>query len=592
MSLTTAEAGWLQGAAVIGAVAVLHVPLGDYMARVLGRTAADCAASTEPDTPEEPEKPDKPATRGRRGRSAERAARDWRVERLLYRLCGIDPQAEQDWRQYLRSVFALSAAGIIVLYLILRFQARLPFSLGHGGLDPALAWNTAVSFTTNTSWQNYAGETTTGYTAVALGLGVEAFASAAVGLAVGLALVRGLARRQTEQLGNFWVDFTRSITRVLLPLAVVSGVLLAGLGVIQNWAEPHTVSTLTGGAQSVPGGPVASWEPIKLISGDGGGFFNGNSAHPFENPGGWSNAVEIVLMLVVPAALLRTYGRMVGDTGQGWALLAVAGSLFVLMAAGTGLAESQTSAGTATGAAHAAMEGKQVGFGTPGSALFGIAATSSADGAANASYDSFTALGGGLLLSAMMLGEVSPGGVGSGLYGLLMIAIIAVFLGGLMVGRTPEFLRKRIGGRQMTHVALYYLTTPFVLLAGTALAIARPGERASIANAGPHGLTEVLYAFTSSANSNGSAFAGLNGNTTWYNTVLGLVMLLGRYLPMVFVLALAGSLARQKPGAVTAGTLRTTGPLFVTLTTASALVLVGLTFLPALALGPLAEALR
>jgi K+-transporting ATPase ATPase A chain len=552
--------GWIQAAAVIAALVLLHIPLGDYIARMLGPSARD-------------------------------GVRHWRVERAVYRLSGVNPEVEQDWRQYLRSVFALSAGGILVLYLLLRLQAHLPYSQGLGGLSPALAWDTAVSFVTNTSWQNYSPEATTGYVAVAAGLGIEAFASAAVGLAVSLALVRGLIRRQTEDLGNFWVDFTRSITRVLLPLALISGIVLAGLGVIQNWDSAHTAAAVAGGTQSIPGGPVASWESVKLMSGDGGGFFAANSAHPFENPTAWTNVTEIILMLIVPVAMIRAYGRLVGSTRQGWALLGVAGALFVLLAVGTGIAEGHAS-GTAAAAAHSTMEGKEVRYGAGGSSLFGVAATGSADGAANSSYDSFTAFGGGFLMAAMMLGEIAPGGVGSGLYGLLMIALIAVFLGGLMVGRTPEFVRKRIGGREMTQVALYYLATPFVLLVGAAIAIALPGERASMGNSGSHGLSEVLYAFTSSANSNGSSFAGFNGNTTWYNVVLGLVMLLGRYLPMVFVLALAGSLARQKPGAVTAGTLRTDGPMFVTLTGASAVVLVGLTFLPALALGPLAEGLR
>lgn len=558
--MSPTAAGWIQAGAILATVLVLHVPVGDQIARALGPTPSQ-------------------------------GARHWRVERMVYRLGGIDAQAEQDWKQYLRSLLALSAMGIALLYLLLRVQAHLPYAQGRPGLSPALAWNTAVSFTTNTSWQNYAGETTTGYTAVAVGLGLEAFASAAVGLCAALALVRGLVRRETTQLGNFWVDFTRSITRVLLPLALISGILLAAAGVIQNWDGPHTVAALAGGTETIPGGPVASWESIKLLSGDGGGFFNANSAHPFENPGAWSNALQIVLMLLVPAAMIRAYGRMVGSRRHSWALLSVAAGLFALLALATMLAEAHGS-GTAAAAAHGAFEGKEVRFGSGGSSLFGVAATGSADGAANSGYDSFTAFGGGTLMAAMMLGEIAPGGVGSGLYGLLMVALIAVFLGGLMVGRTPEYLRKRIGGREMTQVALYYLATPFVLLAGAALAVALPGERASMGNTGAHGLTELLYAFTSSANSNGSAFGGFNGNTTWYNTVLGLVMLLGRYLPMVFVLALAGSLARQKPGAVTAGTLRTDGPLFATLTGASALVLVGLTFLPALALGPLAEGLR
>ena len=562
MTLTANEAGWIQAIAVLVTLFLLHIPLGDYIARKLGPSTAD------PDM-----------------------APHWRVERLVYRLSGVNPHDEQNWRQYLRSVLALSGAGIVLLYAILRLQAHLPYAQGHSGLSPALAWDTAVSFATNTSWQNYSGEATTGYAAVIVGLGIEAFASAAVGLAVSLALVRGLTRRQTEDLGNFWVDFTRSTTRVLLPLSVISGVLLIAFGVVQNWDSTVTVTTLTGGTQQLPTGPVATWEPIKLLSGDGGGFFGASSAHPFENPTAASNAVEIVLMMLVPTAMLRTYGRMVGDTRQGWALLAVAATIFLLMAVGTGLAENHLS-DTASAAAGSTMNGKETRFGANGSSLFGIAATSSADGAGNSSYDSFSAFGGGLLLSAMMLGEISPGGVGSGLYGLLMVALIAVFLGGLMVGRTPEFLRKQITARQMTHVALYYLATPFVLLAGTALAMALPGERAQMGNSAAHGFTEVLYAFTSSANSNGSSFSGLSGDTTWYNVVLGLVMLFGRYLPMVFVLALAGSLARQKPGAVTAGTLRTTGPMFVSLTAASAIVLVGLTFLPALALGPLADGLH
>lgn len=562
MSLTATEAGWIQGIAVLLTLLLLHIPLGDHIARKLGPSTADADMAPH-----------------------------WRIERLVYRLSGVDPAHEQNWLRYLRSVLSLSAAGVLVLYLILRLQQYLPYSEGHTGLSPVLAWDTAVSFVTNTSWQNYSPEATTGYTAVIVGLGIEAFASAAVGLAVSLALVRGLTRRQTDELGNFWVDFTRSVTRVLLPLSVLSGIALIWLGVPQTWGSAVSSRQAAGGARSILLGPVATWEPIKLMSGDGGGFFAASSGHPFENPNGASNAVEIILMLIVPVAMLRAYGRMVGDTRQGWALLAVASTIFVLMALGTSLAETHLS-DTASAVAGSTMNGKETRFGASGSSLFGIAATSSADGAGNPSYDSFSAYGGGLLMSAMMLGEISPGGVGSGLYGLLMIALIAVFLGGLMVGRTPEFLRKQISSHEMRQVALYYLATPFVLLTGTALAMALPGERASMNNTGPHGFSEVLYAFTSSANSNGSAFAGLDGNTTWYNVALGLVMLFGRYLPMVFVLALAGSLARQKPGAVTSGTLRTTGPLFVGLTTASALVLVGLTFLPALALGPLADALH
>jgi K+-transporting ATPase ATPase A chain len=405
-------AGWLQAAVVIIAVLALHVPLGDYMARAFGRSG------------------------------------HWRAERLLYRACGIDPDTEQRWTVYLRSLLAVSLAGILGLYLLLRAQSLLPYSLGHPGMNPALAFNTAVSFTTNTSWQNYSGEATLGYAAQAAGLGVEAFLSAAVGLAAALALIRGLIRRDTDKVGNFWVDLTRSITRVLLPLALLSGLLLAGLGVIQNLGGWHLAGTVAGGRQAIPGGPVASWESIKLMSGDGGGFFNANSAHPFENPTPLTNVIEIVLMLLIPVACLRMFGRMTGQPRQGWALLAVAAVLLAGWMAVTITAESHPS-GAAPAAAHGAMEGKQTAFGTAGSALFGAAATSSADGAANASYDSFTSVGGGMLLSAMMLGEVSPGGVGSGLYGLLMIVLIAVFLGGLMISRTPEYLRKRIRAPEM-----------------------------------------------------------------------------------------------------------------------------------------------
>jgi K+-transporting ATPase ATPase A chain len=548
-------AGWLQVAAVIALVGALHVPLGDYMARVFT------------------------------------ARRHWRAETVIYRLGGMDPDTDQPWPHYIRSLLATSVAGIVGLYLLLRLQGHLPYSLGHPGMSPALAFDTAVSFTTNTSWQNYAGESTLGYLAQAAGLGVEAFLSAAVGLAAVLALIRGIVRRETDRVGNFWVDLTRAVIRVLLPLAAGFAVLLAGLGVIENLGNWQVVTTLAGGRQAIPGGLVASWEPIKLISGDGGGFFNANSAHPFENPGPLTNVIEITLMLLVPVACIRMFGRLAGDRRQGWALLAVAGVLFTAWMAITIAAESQAS-GTAPAAAHAAMEGKQTAFGVPGSAVFGVAATSSADGAANASYDSFTALGGGMLLSAMLLGEVSPGGVGSGLYGLLMVAVIGVFLGGLMISRTPEYLRKRIRAPEMRMVALYYLATPLVLLAGTAVAIALPAGRAAILNPGAHGLSEVLYAFTSSANSNGSAFGGLSGNTTFYNTLLAVVMLLGRYAPMVFVLGLAGSLARQRPTSGGAGTLRTSQPAFVALLIGVAVVLVFLTFLPALALGPLAEGLH
>lgn len=546
---------WLQPLAVIAVLAVAHVPLGDYLAGVYT------------------------------------SRRHWRTEKVLYRACGIDPDAEQRWTHYTGALLAFSAVGVLLLYLLLRVQAHLPWAVGHRGVPPALAFNTAVSFTTNTSWQSYAGESTLGHTAQMAGLGTQAFASAAVGLATGVALIRGLTRRQTDQIGNFWVDLTRSLTRVLLPLSVLLAVPLIALGVLQNLHSPHTLTTLAGAPQQLPGGPVASWEPIKLMSGDGGGFFNANSAHPFENPSGLSNTVEIVLMLLIPTSLIRTFGRMVGDRRQGWALLAVAGLLFTAGLAATSTAQA-THHGGVPHAAAATTEGTEVRFGVPGSAAFGAAATATADGAANASYDSFTSLGGGVLLANMMLGEVSPGGAGSGLYGLLLATLLAVFIGGLMVGRTPEYLRKRVRTREIKLVSLYFFASPAAILTGIGLAAALPAGRAGPGNGGGHGLAEIIYAFTSAGNSNGSAFAGLNANTTFYNTALALVMLAGRYLPIIFVLTLAGSIAQQRAGVVDTGTLPTHRPLFIGLLTGVVLIVTGLTYLPALALGPLGEGLH
>ncbi len=548
-------AGWLQAVVVVAVLAGVHVPLGDYLARVYT------------------------------------ARRHWRVEAALYRVCGIDPDAEQRWKHYLISLLALSAVGVLVLYALLRLQAQLPWAAGHPGVPAGLAFNTAVSFTTNTSWQNYAGESTVGHCVQAAGLGVEAFASAAVGLAAGVALIRGLARHRTDTVGNFWVDLVRSITRVLLPLSFLFAIVLVALGVIQNLHDPQAITTLAGGRQVIPGGQVGSWEPIKLLSGDGGGLFNANSAHPFENPTPLSNVIKIVLMLLIPTAFIRTFGTMIGDRRQGWALLAVVAVLFLGALVATTAAE-HTGHDSAAIAATAASEGTETRFGVPTSAAFGVAATATADGAANSSYDSFTSLGGSVLLGNMMLGEISPGGAGSGLYGLLMISMLAVFLGGLMTGRTPEYLRKRIRSQEITLVALYHLSTPAAVLVGAGLALAIPAGRAGIGNPGAHGLSEIVYAFTSSANSNGSAFAGLSGNTAFYNTALGVVMLAGRYLPMVFVLGLAGSLAQQRHGVITIGTLPSHRPLFITLVIGVALLLTALTFFPALALGPLAEGLH
>lgn len=545
---------WLQALLILAVVVGLHVPLGDYMANVLD------------------------------------SRRHSRAERLLHRFTGVDPDREQDWRHYLCALLAFTAAGVAALFAIFTLQDRLPWSNGHPGMPWRLALHTAISFTTNTSWQNYAGESTTGHFAVMAGLGTQAFASAAVGICAALALIRGLVRRGTTELGNFWVDLSRTVFRILLPLALVSGVVLIALGVEQNLDGAETVTTVAGGHQTLIGGPVGSWEPVKLLSGDGGGFFNASSSHPFENPTAASNALSVVLMLLIPTAFVRTYGRMIGSVRQGWTLLAVVGILFGLLLAAGSLAQSAHT-GTVTQAVGGQYEGVETRNGIPGSTLFGVTATATADGALGSSYDSFSSLGSGVLLAGMMLGEIAPGGTGSGLYGLLMAVLIAVFVGGLMVGRTPEYLRKRIGHGEMRHVVCYALVAPTAILACTALSVALGEGRSSMTNPGPHGLTELIYAYTSNVNSNGSAMAGFNGATDFHNLLMSAAMLIGRYVPMVFLLALAGRLARQQPGAVTVGTLQARGVNFIALATGAALILALLNFLPALSLGPLAEGL-
>jgi K+-transporting ATPase ATPase A chain len=547
-------AAWLQVAEVVIIVVILHVPLGNYLARTYTAPAS------------------------------------WRVEKAIYRVVGVQPGNEQRWTSYLSSLLAFSLVSVLLLYAILLGQAHLPEPWGHKGMTPALAFNTAISFTTNTSWQNYPGESTLGHLGLAAGLGVQAFASCAVGMCVAIALIRGLVRGQRGELGNFWVDLVRTVVRILIPLSVVVAIILLTLGVVANFNDPQDVSTLAGGNQTILGGPVASWESIKLMSGDGGGAFNVNSAHPFENPTPLSNIVEIVAMLLIPVAFIRTFGVMVGDKKQGWALFAAVAILFVIGTVAIVWAQTATH-GTVIGALGAASEGTDTRFGVPGSALFGQAATASGDGAANASYDSFASIGGGVLLMNMMLGEVAPGGAGSGLYGLVMMALLAVFLGGLMVGTTPEFLQKRLQARHMKLVSFYILALPVTVLVGCAVAMALPGQRASMLNGGPHGLSEVLYAFTSSAANNGSAFAGFSGNTTWYNVALAVAMVSGRFVPIIAVMALAGTFATQRQGVVTAGTLRTHRPTFVVLIVSVTLIMVGLEYLPALALGPLADAL-
>ncbi|MCG5469886.1 potassium-transporting ATPase subunit KdpA [Micromonospora sp. LAH09] len=512
-----------------------------------------------------------------------------RVERGIFRLVGVNPAAEQTWGVYARSVLAFSAVSILFLYLFQRVQNHLWLSLGFDPVVPHGAWNTAVSFVTNTNWQSYSGESTMGHLVQMAGLAVQNFTSAAVGVAVAVALVRGFARSRTGQLGNFWVDLTRIVLRILLPIAVLGAIALMIGGVVQNLSGGTDVSTLTGGTQTITGGPVASQEVIKELGTNGGGFYNVNSAHPFENPTTWTNWLQIFLIFLIPFSLPRVFGRMVGQNRQGYAIAAVMGILAFLSVVLTNVFEL-AGHGTVPQAVGAAMEGKEVRFDVSNSATFAAATTLTSTGAVNSFHDSFTSLGGMMTMVNMMLGEVAPGGTGSGLYGLLILAVITVFVAGLMVGRTPEYLGKKISSREIKFASLYFLITPILVLVGTAAAFAT-GNNSTALNVGPHGLSEVLYAFTSASNNNGSAFGGITVNTTWWDTALGLCMLLGRFLPIIFVLALAGSLARQAPTPASEGTLPTHRPLFIGLVVGVTVVLVALTFLPALALGPLAEGL-
>jgi K+-transporting ATPase ATPase A chain len=552
MSDTTA--GLLQVGLLIAALVACYRPLGAYMAR---------AYTSEHDT---------------------------RVERFCYRVMGVDPKGDQRWPVYARSLLAFSAVSVLFLYGLLRLQPHLPLSLGFPGVPADQAFNTAASFVTNTNWQSYSGESTMGHLAQMAGLAVQNFASAAVGMAVAVALIRGFVRSRTDRVGNFWVDLTRGCLRILLPLAVVGTIALVAAGVVQNFSSGTDATTLAGVHQTITGGPVASQEAIKELGTNGGGFYNANSAHPFENPNPFSNFLEIFFLLLIPVALTRTFGLMVKDKRQGYAVLATMGSLWGLILAGVWSLEA-AHPGTALKLAGAAMEGKETRFGVAASSLFATSTTGTSTGAIDAAHSSFTALGGGLLIFNMGLGEIAPGGTGSGIYGILVVAIVAVFIAGLMVGRTPEYLHKKITGREIKLVSLYILATPMLVLAGTGLAMGLSAAKASILNPGPHGLSEVLYAFMSAANNNGSAFAGLSANTGFYNTALGIAMLAGRFIPIVFVLALAGSLARQRSVPATAGTLPTHRLLFVAMLYGVVVIVAGLTYFPALALGPLAEGL-
>ncbi|MCR6031491.1 potassium-transporting ATPase subunit KdpA [Nocardioides sp. zg-579] len=546
-------AGLASIAALVALLALAYRPLGDYMAAVYS------------------------------------SDRHLRAERLVYRLTGVDPRAEQSARSYAVSVVAFSLVGVALLMAMQLAQAHLPFSRGLPGVPFWMSFNTAASFVANTNWQSYAGESTLGFTVQMAGLAVQNFASAAVGMAVAIALIRGFTRTRTGNLGNFWVDLTRGTLRILLPIAAVAAVLLMAGGVVQTFSD-IPMDTLAGHGQTLTGGPVASQEAIKELGTNGGGFFNANSAHPFENPSGYTNLLEILLILLIPVCLTRTLGTLLGNRRQGLAVLAAMGVLFAVSLAAVTAAEVGARSQAAQ-AAGAAMEGKETRFGEWASALFAVATTGTSTGAVNASHDSLTPTGGGVVLLNMMFGEVTPGGVGSGIYGILVLAIVAVFIAGLMVGRTPELLGKKIGARQMTYVATYLLITPSLVLVGTGVAIALGSTSDAMGNPGGHGFSEVLYAYTSGANNNGSAFGGITVTSDFFQITIGLAMLLGRLVPIVLVLLLAGSLAEQGRVPTTAGTLPTHQPVFVTLLVGVVVLFTALTYFPALSLGPLAEAL-
>lgn len=543
---------------VLAVLAAVHVPFGNYMAGVFLST------------------------------------KDTKAERLFYRITGVDPHSEQRWKTYFFSVLGFSLVSILFLYGLLRLQEFLPLSNGKTAVTADQSFNTAISFVTNTNWQSYSGEATMGYLAQMAGLAVQNFVSAAVGIAVAVALIRGFMRKRSLFIGNFWVDLTRTVMRILLPVSVVFALIYIGFGVIENLTPDQVVKTVAGGSQvtqTIPGGPNASQEVIKHLGTNGGGFFNANSSHPFSAPSPLINLANIFLILLIPSALPRTFGVMVGSRKHGWAILGAMASFFVLSLIAVILTETTLST-PATDAAGAAMEGRETRFGVITSAFFAVSTTLTSTGAVDSFHSSYSGIGGGVLMLNMMLGEIAPGGVGSGLYGMLVVAVVAVFVCGLMVGRTPEFLGKKIGRTEITLASAVILISPTLVLAGTAVATMWPGASDSILNAdSPHGLSEILYAFTSAANNNGSAFAGLNVNTPFYNVALGLAMLIGRLGPICAVLALAGAFAAQPSAEATPGTLPTHRPLFVGVTVGVGLVVSALTFLPVLALGPINEGL-
>ncbi|MDR0284004.1 MAG: potassium-transporting ATPase subunit KdpA [Propionibacteriaceae bacterium] len=544
-------------ATMVALLGLLYRPLGDYMAYVY--------------------------TTGRH----------WRVERWLYRLIGVDPDREQTWPAYLRAVLAFSAAGMILLYGMQRLQPWLPYSLGHESVSPDLAFNTAASFVANTNWQSYSPEHTMGFTVQAAGLGVQMFVSAAVGMAVAVALIRGIAGNRRGTLGNFWVDLFRTNLRILLPGAVLAALVFAAAGVVQNWTGFTDITTLAGNAQSLPGGPVASQEAIKMLATNGGGFFNANSAHPYENPTAWTNMFQIFLLLVIPFTLPRTVGRMVGDFRFGMMIELTMASLFTIAYALITVFEVQGS-GTAPELAGAALEGKEVRLGIIQSTLFATATTGTSGGAANSMHGSYTALAGMITMLHMALGELSPGGVGAGIYAILPLVIIGVYIAALLLGRAPVMLGKRLGVREIKYVSIFILVMPVLALGALAISLVIPSIHASIindaaGNTGTHGVSEVMYAFISAAVNNGSAFAGFNADTPYLNTVLGVLILLGRYIPIALTLALAGSFAEQDRAQTDVTELPLHTPQFVGLLVAMIAIVTLPTFLPLMTVGPLAE---
>jgi len=564
--------GWLQIALFVAIVGLLIRPLGGYLARVYAGERTLLRPLIGP------------------------------IEAALYRLAGVEPDVEQGWYGYTVSLLVFHAFGIIALYSLLRLQSVLPFNPQQlSAVAPDLALNTSVSFVTNTSWQSYSGETTLSYASQMAGITVQSFLSAASGMAVAVALIRGFARRRSTTIGNFWVDLTRGTLYVLLPICIVAALLLVAQGVPQTLAPSAGATTLDGGTQVIARGPVATQEVIKLLSGDGGGFFNANSAHPFENPTPLTNLVEMVLIFAIGAALTNCFGRMVGSERQGWILLGVMAILFGLGVGGLYVSEAGSNpalTGLNVVGTHSPqhpggnVEGKEVRFGIAGSALFADVSTASSDGAVNAMHDSFLPLSGGILLANMMVDEVIVGAPGSGLYGMLLFCIVTVFLAGLMIGRTPEFIGNKIGASEIKMAILALLCVPAATLGLTAIAcVVEPGL-AGLGNAGPHGYSEILYAYTSATATNGSAFAGLSANSIFYNLTLAFAMFVGRFLVIIPVLAIAGSLAAKPIVPRSTGTLPTDQTLFAGFLFGVIIIVGGLTYLPAAALGPIVEGIE